>query len=127
MANLNSPIQQSAVVPRAMVYAGAAPGVSTNILTTGITFGDAVSACRVTVCLTTSSVFNVYVTDGSTAYTMGLNASGALNAGDLYTFVFGVCKYSSDSGTTGLTYNFRVETDSVINYLRVEEVIGSVV
>lgn len=124
--NLCTPLQQSAVVPKAMVYNGSAPGADTNILGTSLNFGDAVSACRVTVCLATASVFNVYVTDGSNAFTMGLNESNALNAGDLYTFTLGVCKYSSDTGTTALAYNFRVETDGVINYLRVEEVVGAV-
>ncbi len=113
-------------VGRATVYAGAAPGANTNIITP-ISAGPNASAFRVTVCLTTASVFNVRVTDGSTAYTMGLNGSVALAAGDLYTFTFGVRSVSSQTGTTALTYSFQVETDSVINYLLVEEIIGPVV
>lgn len=121
-----TPSHLGATIAQATVYNGSAPGANTNILSTGITFGANASACRVTVCLGTSSVFNVYVTDGTNAFTMGLNESNALQAGDLYTFTFGVRKVSSQTGSTTLTYNFRVETDGVINYLLAEEVRGPV-
>ena len=122
----SSGLRNSGCIARATVYALAAPGANTNIITP-FSVGDNASAIRVTVCLTTASVFNVRVTDGSTAYSMGLNASSALNAGDLYTFTFGARHYSSQTGTTALTYSFQVETDSVINYLLVEEIIGAAV
>ncbi len=122
----SSGLRSAGAVGVATVYAGSAPGANTNIITP-ITPGPNASAYRVTVCLTTASVFNVRVTNGSTAYTMGLNGSVALAAGDLYTFVFGVRATSSQTGSTALTYSFQVETDSVINYLLVEEIIGGVV
>ena len=92
----------------ARTYALDAPGANTDILTTAIEpKEDGVAV--VTVCLTTSSVFNVTTTDGTTAYTNGLNASGALQAGDVYTFSFGV--------RAGISYNFQVETNSVVRFL----------
>lgn len=95
-----------------------APGANTNILSTSLTpaYGG---AFRVTVCLATSSVFNVTITRSGTTKTCGLNASTALNAGDLYTFSFGV--------STGNTYNFQVETNSIINILQIDEVSSGVI
>lgn len=118
-----TPTAQGACVALATVYALAAPGANTNIVTP-FSVSESAVALRVTVCLTTGSVFNVRVTDGSTAYTMGLNASAALNAGDIYTFTFGARRYSSQTGTTELTYSFQVETNGIINMLFVEEVTG---
>lgn len=96
-----------------------APGANTNILSTGVSPYAKTAAIRVTVVLATASVFNVFVTQGATSFTCGLNASAALNAGDVYTFTFG-----ANSETT---YNFRVETDGVIQVLNVEEVEGGVI
>lgn len=122
---------EEAVASLATVYAGAAPGANTNILATSVKVSAHASAIRVTVCLTTSSVFNVQTTDGTTAYVNGLNASVALNAGDVYTFTFGARRYKSqpytDGTTAELSYNFQVETDSVIRFLFVDEVIGPVI
>lgn len=122
---------QEAVASLATVYAGAAPGINTNILSTGVKVGPNASAIRISVCLTTPSVFNYTVTDGTTAYTIGLNASVALQAGDQYTFCFGARRYKSqpfvDGTTAELTYNFQVETDSVIRKLFVDEVIGTAI
>ena len=95
-------------------YAISAPGANTNIFSTSITPVYNASAFRVTISLTTASVVNLRVTDGTTAYDLGLNQSVALNAGDLYVFNFGV--------SNSLTYNFRVETDGVIRMLFVDEV-----
>ena len=114
-------------------YAQAAPGANTNIIATGhqiasvagLRFARKASRVRVFVVLTTGSVFNYTVTNGTTAYTNGLNASAALNAGDAYEFEFSV--EATDDGTeTGnaLTYNFQVETDSVIRQLIVTEITG---
>lgn len=130
MARNNSPegatAGSGACTAIATVYALAAPGANTNIITP-FSVSDSASALRVTVSLTTSSVFNLVVTNGTTAYTIGLNASAALNAGDLYTFTFGARRYSSQTGETALTYTFQVETDSVIRMLFVEEVTGPVI
>lgn len=119
---------ESRSIRLATVYAGSAPGVNTNILATGIVPPKDVGAFRITVALAAASVFNVRVTDGTTAYTQGLKESAALNAGDLYTFTMGVSRTSdgSEDGTT-LTYNFQVETDGVIQTLIVDGVVGGVV
>lgn len=95
----------------------AAPGANTNIITTSITPNQD-GAFRVTICLTTASVFNVTITNGSTTFTCGLNESVTLQAGDLYSFVFGVSAANS--------YNFQVETDSVIRILQVDEIQSAV-
>lgn len=102
----------------AFVYEGSAPGANTNILASNITptTPSKATAYRITVVLETASVFNVRVTDGTTANTWGLNASAALTASDLYTFTIGV--------HPTLQYNFQVETDGVIGLLLVEEVDG---
>ncbi len=99
----------------ASVYSGSAPGANTDILATDVNPEHDYTLFRVTICLATSSVFNVTTDDGTTAYTNGLNSSVALNAGDMYTFVF--------STRQGIGYNFQVETDGVIRFLYVEEVI----
>lgn len=127
------PIEQSrcgeeATASLATVYNGSAPGANTNILATGVKVSGHASAIRLTVVLATSSVFNYTVTDGTTAFTVGLNSSAALNAGDAYTFTFDARRYKSqpytDGTTAELTYNFQVETDGVIRQLFVTEVIG---
>ena len=100
----------SGLLPLVRRHAIAAPGADTNILTTGIIPKEDGVMC-VTVCLTTGSVFNVTITDGTTSYVNGLGASAALNSGDMYTFCFGCL--------TSLTYNFQVETNSVIRELHV--------
>ena len=105
-----------------------APGANTDIISGGIKFSPQAAVCRVTVALTTSSVFNVECTDGSTTHVWGLNESGALNAGDLYTFTFAVRANATGlDGGSDLTYNFQVETDGVIECLFVEEVVGPVI
>lgn len=104
-----------------------APGANTGI-TGGIKFGANASACRVTVALTTSSVFNVTCTDGSTTHKWNLNDGTALGAAKLKTFTFAV--RATDDGTesgTALTYDFEVETDGVIETLLVEEITGGVI
>ena len=130
MARNNTPEacaqQYGAVVALATVYNGSAPGANTNIITP-VKVSDSASAMRVTVCLSTSSVFNVRVTDGTNPHTQSLNGGTALTANCLYTFTFGARRYSSQTGTTELTYSFQVATDGVIETLLVEEVTGTVV
>ena len=117
------------------VYAGSAPGANTNISFTDASGASVTTfkvpedatALRVTVSLATSSVLDLRVTDGSTAYTQHLNGGVALAAGTLYTFTVGARRYSTQSGTTELSYAFRVVTDSVIQTLFVEAVSGPVV
>lgn len=99
---------------RSQGYAIAAPGASTNILTTSLTPGAASHRFRVSVILETASVFNMIEvsTDGGTD-TNGLNGSVALGAGDLYEFEFEVDQAN--------TYNFQVETNGIIRRLIVSE------
>ena len=98
-------------------YALAAPGANTNAITP-VTPHDTSSMLRVTVVLAVASVFNVQTTDGTTAYTWGLNGSVPLNAGDLYVFEFPCSSLQ--------TYSFRVETDGIIQTLLVDEIRGAV-
>jgi len=99
------------------VYAQAAPGANTNIVA-AVSPTRQASSLQIGVCLTTASVFNMYVDNGTTAYTQGLNGSVALAAGDFYRLGPIPCR-------EGCTYTFRVETDSVIQTLIVDEVFGS--
>lgn len=118
----------------ATAHALAAPGSNTSFLstsvtadgTTGITPSAHANAWRVTISLATSSVLDVYVTDGSTAYTLHLNGGTALTASCLYTFTFGVSATKQD-GATALVYQLRVATDSVIQQLAIDEVAGPVI
>lgn len=109
------------------IYAGynvPAPGANTNIFTAKRPSRRA-TRWRVFVVLATGSVFNYRVTDGTNAFTVGLNGSTALNAGDAYSFEFDVENSTdgSESGTA-LTYSLQVETDGVIRQLIVTEVTG---
>jgi len=82
---------------------------------------------RITVALTTTSVLNLTVTDGTTAYKWGLNESVTLNAGDVYTFYVPVRKTTTGKSTgTALTYNLEVETNSVFQCLWIDELEGAV-
>ena len=110
------------LITHASVFNMAAPGANTDILGSNLTLKEG-GAWRITVGLTTSSIFNVVITDGTTSHVLGLNSSSALNAADLYTFTFGGSPIESNSGNSNtLSINFQVETDSVIEYLIVEEV-----
>lgn len=106
-----------------LIHAGAAPGANTDIFTALTPSNDA-SAWRIQICLTTGSKVDVRVTDGTTAYSQTLNNDTALTAANLYTFTILVASTSSLSGSTALTYSLRVKTDSVIQTLIVDEVIG---
>ena len=116
-------------------YAIAAPGANTDIpfvdaggaAATTFKVSPSATAVRVTVAVTTGGVFDLRVTNGTTAYTIHFNAGTALTAAVLYTFTFGARRFSTTNGTTELTYSFRVATDSIINYLMAEEVSGPVV
>jgi hypothetical protein len=106
-----------------LLHALAAPGANTNIFT-AITPSPNAAAWRVTIALTTSSKVDLRVTDGTTAYSNVLNNDTALAAGGLYTFSFGVAATSTLTGATALTFSLRVQTDSVIRQLYIEEVLG---
>jgi hypothetical protein len=113
------------LLPRYIAVDQAAPGANTAIISGGL-IPKMGGAFRISVVLATASVFNVTVTPAAgTQRTHGLNQSTALNAGDLYTFCFGVA--TVDQNSAALTYNFEVETNSIIRYLLVEEVSGGVI
>lgn len=122
---------QFGVAALATVHNGSAPGANTNIFSTSLKVSPSASAIRVTVCLSTGSVFNVVVTDGTNPHTQSLNGGTALTANCLYTFTFGARRYSSQPYTAGTTaeisYNFQVATDSVIETLFVEECTGTAI
>lgn len=109
------------LITRAALFNRAAPGAATNILTTSITPLEG-CAIRVTVCLATGSVFNVVCSNGTTTFTMSLNGGSALTADTLYAFTFASHPTETNSGSAvTLTYNFRVATNGIINYMVVEE------
>jgi hypothetical protein len=99
-----------------------APGANTNIIANGInnsvnskttatSYAPTVDCfIAVSVALTTASVFNMTESDGTTTFTHGLEKSLTLPVGDLYT-------WSGIPVIRGFTYNFQVETDSVIRRL----------
>jgi len=103
------------IIGRKKLYTVTAPGTNTDIFTK-ISPKDGVYSWRVTVALAVSSVFNVSATDGTTAYTWGLNASAALNAADLYAFEHAV--------SPGVTYSYQVETDGIVQMLTVDELVS---
>lgn len=103
---------------------GAAPGANTAIFG-GIAPTTAFATFRVTVALATASVLNMTETpSGGTKKTYGLNGSVPLAANDEYEFNIQVVKFSTLGGTTAMSYDFEVETDSVLNKLIVEELTG---
>ena len=109
------------LITHAAAFNVSAPGVNTDILSSDVTVKEG-CALKVTVALTTGSVFNVVCSDGTTEHTWGLNASTALNAGDLYTFTFGMAPFETNSASdNALLVNFQVETDGVIELLIVQE------
>jgi len=105
------------ILRRSTTYALAAPGANTDILATALEPAWSAAYWRISVALAVSSTFNATVTDGSTAYTWGLNASAALNAGDLYIF-------DMPAIGPGYSVNFQVETDGVIQVLTLDEIEG---
>ena len=96
-------------------YTVAAPGANTDILATALTPLWDASTFYVYAVLATTSVLNYTETDGTTLYTVGLNKSVGLGSGDGYLFKFPTVK--------GNSYNFQVETDGIIQVMRVTEVV----
>lgn len=114
-------------------HALAAPGANTSFLSATVTadgttgLQPSARACmyRIQISLATGSVLNLYLTDGTTAYTIALNGGTALTAGVLYAWSI-LASRTKEDGTTPLTYQLRVATDSVIQTLIIDEVIGAV-
>ena len=110
------------VLPKHDLHNLAAPGANTSFAS--FTPSRPGSIARIHVVLATVSVLNYVVTDGTTSYTVGLNNSVALAAGDGYMFDFACPKQSSGgaNGSATLTYSFQVETNGVIQRLVVDEI-----
>lgn len=96
-----------------------APG-SGLIFTTAKRPLAAVSAFRLSVTLTTSSVFSVQEYDGTTTFVSDFNSGTALSAACTYTFVMESRK-TTPAGAA-LQYNFKVAAGVVVRELRVTEV-----
>ena len=103
------------IIRRASLYNLAAPGSNTNIFTA---IGPKAGSYnwRVCVALTTSSVFNISATNGTTGHIFGLNASAALNAADIYCF-----EHAVDQANT---YSYQIETDGIVEMLTVDELVS---
>lgn len=85
--------------------------------------GYPTTALRITVVLeSTNAVLNFRATDGTNTVTGALNNGTALTAGQVYTFVVGLA--ATKDGTTALSYNFRIATNTTIGYMLVEQVTG---
>lgn len=126
MADTRVKGREAAGVPKvARLYRGynvPAPGVNTDIFT-AVKVSEGAVALRITVALAVQSVVNLYVTNGTTAFTWGLNGSVAVGAGDLKTMTVPVM---ASTGTADLTYTLRVESDGVIQCCIVDEITGPV-
>lgn len=98
--------------PTVAGYAIAAPGANADILASALTPKQA-GWFAGHIVLAVGSIVNYTVSDGSTLYTVGLNSSTAVAAGDSLPFAFPVHPARS--------YNFQVETDGIIRELVVYE------
>ena len=113
----------NAVRRRVLIHAGASPGNDTNIFT-AFTPSATASLIRIAVSLATGSVFQLLVTDGTSAYTQKYNGGTALTAGQRYTFTDLWGAVAANGNT--LTYSLQVATTGVIQSLIVDEVQGVV-
>lgn len=95
----------------------AAPGVNTNILAVSLTPTNSPATFRIDVTLAVASVFKARLTQGATTFDRKFNAGVALVAGGAY--MFDVLVHTGD------TVNFQVETDGVIQVLKVVELGGT--
>lgn len=93
-------------------YNIAAPGANTNILDASLTPKRA-GWFHGSIVLNTSSVVNYTVSDGTTTFTVGLDESSTIPAGDAYQFGFAV--------HPNFSYNFQVETNGIIRQIVVFE------
>lgn len=115
-----------ATARRIAIHALAAPGANTDIFT-ALTPSNRCVAFRLQICLTTTSKVDVRVTDATTAYSQHLFANADCTAGNLYTCVFlAAASPTTNAPTKTLTYSIRVQTDSVIQTLLLDELIGPV-
>ena len=108
----------------------AAPGANTSFA--AFVMGRYDAGVRITISLTTASVLNLISTDGTTAYTSGLKDSETLSAADEHVInvpALPVNKPGTGLGTgtaaVAMAYALQVETDSVIRYVRIDELLTS--
>lgn len=101
------------ILPRYQGFDVAAPGANTGIMSSSLTPKMA-GVFRVTIALATASVFNYTETSAGVTNTYGLNLSVPLPADDAHVFEFDV--------HPSYTYNFQVETDGIIQQIKVSEV-----
>ena len=99
----------AALIRRATVFNGSAPGVDTDILASAISPSKGCVSARICVALTTSSNVVVTATDGSTTHKWDINFGAALAAATDYLFVIGT--------NPALSYNVQVAVDGVIEQL----------
>ena len=103
-----------------------APGANTAIFT-AISPVDQNAYWRIQIALTTSSVVNITVTDGTTTHKFGLNDDVAITAATPFTQDVRVPRYidSENASTTSLlSYSLELETDGVVELLTVDERYG---
>ncbi len=114
------------------VYNGSAPGADTAVFTArshnanrGTAGSDTTRNKRpayilIQIQVATSTVVYVRLTDGTTTKNLKLNGAVALTAGALYEFKVSV----PASPTTKYTYTVMYSTDSVTDFLTVDEAVG---
>lgn len=123
MANIEA--SSGAYVARRVVciHAGAAPGANTNAFT-AVTPTPNCCAWRLSMSFATTTKVDIRVTDGTTAYSIHLFANADCTASCEYTATIAVA--ATSDGSTALTYSLRVQTDSVIQKLIIDEICGPV-
>lgn len=103
-----------------------APGANANILTAGLQLRAAarnVAVLRIQINLAVASKIKIVETDGTTTFASELLGGTTLNANQPYALAY-EARAQTKAGKR-LTYNFQVETDGVIQHLRVTECDGS--
>lgn len=112
--------------PRLFYFNRSAPGANTDIIANGITniLNGATTATSytpsvdcyiaVSIVVATASVVNMTETYSGTTFTYGLERSATVSSGDLF-------GWSLIPVFTACTYNFQVETDSIIRRLAIVE------
>lgn len=104
---------------RVAKHALAAPGANTNAFT-AITPNFQGAVLDIDIVLTTASIVDLRVTDGSTAYSQALWDEVSLTADRRYSTTV-LAPAFTDTGTA-LTYSIRIRTDGIIRSLIVDEV-----
>jgi hypothetical protein len=116
-----------AVTALATCYALSAPGANVDIFT-AVNVSTRCVALRITLALATTSIVDLQVTDGSTAYSLAINDGNAITADLLKTYEMPARCYKSQPYTEGttakLSYSLRVRTNGIIKICFVDEIGG---